>query len=131
MDFIRFIEVVESQYKQDLHCFRKELLHNFAGASCKNLFYQYKSYFKTCLHLARLKQCPKANLPEYNERSANLSEAVLFFSGIPSILWVVAMEMRVKNNPFLSTSFLFSTKNPNDPDFNFDLISDCIKEMLP
>ena len=67
---------------------------------------------------------------EYNERSANLSAAVLFFSGIPSILWVVAMEMRVRNNPFLSTSFLFWTKNPNDPDFNFDLISDCIKEMF-
>ena len=27
----------------------------------------------------------------------------------------------MKNNPFLDTSFLFSTKNPNDPDFWSDL----------
>ena len=54
MDFIRFIEVVKSQYKQDLHCSRKKLLHYFAGASCKTLFFQYISYFKTHLHLARL-----------------------------------------------------------------------------
>ena len=43
MDFIRFIEVVKSQYKQDLHCSRKKLLHNFAGASCKTLLFQYIS----------------------------------------------------------------------------------------
>ena len=37
----------------------------------------------------------------------------------------------MKNNPFLNTSFLFSMINPNDLDFNFDLISDCIKETHP
>ena len=49
MDFIRFMEVVKSQYKQDMYCFRKKLLRNFAGASCKTLFFQYISYFYTCL----------------------------------------------------------------------------------
>ena len=43
MDFIPFIEVVKSKYKQDLHCSRKKLLHNFAGASCKTLLFQYIS----------------------------------------------------------------------------------------
>ena len=125
--------MVKSQYKHDLHCsgYKEKTATQLYRRVLQDFAFQYMSYFKTGLHLARLKQCPKANRPEYNERSANLSEAVLFFSGIPSILWVVAMEMRVKNNPFLSTPFLFSTKNPNDPDFNFDLISDCIKEMLP
>ena len=41
--------------------------------------FQYISYFNAGLHLARVKQYPKANRPEYNERSANLSAAVLFF----------------------------------------------------
>ena len=41
--------------------------------------FQYISYFKTGLRLARLKQYPKANRPENNERSANLSAAVLVF----------------------------------------------------
>ena len=41
--------------------------------------FQYISYCKTGLRLARLKQYPKANRPENNERSANLSAAVLVF----------------------------------------------------
>ena len=110
---------------------RKKLLHNFTGASCKTLLSNDISYFKTDLRLARLKQYPKANRPENNERSANLQPCQQWCyssSGIPSILWVVSTEMTVKNNLFSSTSCLFSTKNPNDPDFNFDLISDCFKE---
>ena len=109
MDFIRFIEVVKSQYKQDLHCSRKKLLHNFAGASCKTLFFQYISYFKTHLHLALQEQYPKVNRPEYKERSKISKLATL--SGIPS-KW-----KWMKNYPFLDTSFLFLTKNPNYPDF--------------
>lgn len=38
----------------------------------KHLARYYFSYFKTQLHLARLKQYPEANCPEYNEISANL-----------------------------------------------------------
>ena len=41
--------------------------------------FQQISYFKTGLRLARLKQYPKANRPENNERSANLSAAVFVF----------------------------------------------------
>ena len=51
---------------------------------------------------------------QYNERSANLQPCqrpCYSFSRIPS-KW----KWR-KNNPLLDTSFLFSTKNPNDPDF--------------
>ena len=42
IDFIRFIGVVKSQYKQDLHCssYKKKLLYNSAGASCKTLLFQ-------------------------------------------------------------------------------------------
>ena len=35
----------------------------------------------------------------------------------------------MKNNPFFDTSFLFLTKNPNDPDF--DPILDFSKETHP
>ena len=75
------------------------MLHNFAGASCKTLLFQYTSCFKTRLHLARLKQCPKAKRLEYNERAANLQhfqQLCYSFSGIPSILWVVSMEINEK-----------------------------------
>ena len=40
----------------------------------------------------------------------------------------------MKNNDipfFKNTSLLFSMINPDDPDFNYDLISDCIKETHP
>ena len=65
--------------------------------------------------LARLKQYPIANLPEYNERSANLKhcqQPYYSFSGIPSIVGS-CMEI---NNSFLDASFLFLMKNSNDPD---------------
>ena len=101
IDFIRFIEVVKSQYKQDLHysSYKEKLLHKFAGMSCKTLLFQYIPYFMTHLHLACLKQYPKANHPEDNERSANLQHCQqpgYSFSGIPLILWVVSTEMNEK-----------------------------------
>ena len=75
------------------------MLHNFAGASCKTLLFQYTSFFKTRLHLVRPKQCRKANRLEYNERAANLQncqQPCYPFSGVPSIFWVVSMEMNEK-----------------------------------
>lgn len=49
----------------------RQISNNFAGTSCKTIIFQYISYFKIPLHLARLKQYPKAR-PEYSEKSANL-----------------------------------------------------------
>ena len=46
--------------------------------------------------LARQKQYPKANRPEYNERPANLrlcQQLCYSFFGIPLILWVVFIEI--------------------------------------
>ena len=64
----------DSQYKKDLLVHKdkfRQISNNFAGTSCKTIIFQYISYFKVPLHLARLKQYPKA-CPEYSERSANL-----------------------------------------------------------
>ena len=71
---------------------------SFTGASYKTSLFQYISYFKT-----RLKQYPKVNRPEYNERSANLQpcqQPCYSFSGMPSILRVVSMEMSEKYSLF-------------------------------
>ena len=69
---------------------KKTTIHNFAGAYYKTLLFNYISYFNY----------PKANRPEYNERSSNLQpchqQPCCSFSGIPSILWVVSMEMNEK-----------------------------------
>ena len=68
----------------------KTTIHNFAGAYYKTLLFNYISYFNY----------PKANRPEYNEKSSNLQpchqQPCCSFSGIPSILWVVSMEMNEK-----------------------------------
>ena len=49
--------------------------------------------------MARLKHYPCADRPEYNEGSANLQhcqQPCYSFSGIPSILWVIFIEMNEK-----------------------------------
>ena len=69
---------------------KKTTIHNFAGAYYKTLLFNYISYFNY----------PKANRPEYNERSSNLQpchqQPCCSFSAIPSILWAVSMEMNEK-----------------------------------
>ena len=69
---------------------KKTTIHNFAGAYYKTLLFNYISYFNY----------PKANRPEYSERSSNLQpchqQPCCSFSGIPSILWAVSMEMNEK-----------------------------------
>ena len=91
-------------------------------------------YFSSRYLISRLifKQYPWANRPEYNERSANLQhyqQPCYFFWRIPSTLWVVFTEKEWKIIPFLDMSFLFLTKNRNDPDFGADL--GFSKETLP
>ena len=46
---------------------RKKLLTQLYRRVLQDFAFQYISYFKTGLHLARLKQYPKANRPENNE----------------------------------------------------------------
>ena len=94
--FLQSILPVLSGGKIDLHnpivlvTTKKTTIHNFAGAYYKTLLFNYISYFNY----------PKANRPEYNERSSNLQpchqQPCCSFSGIPSILWVVSMEMNEK-----------------------------------
>ena len=113
--------MVKSQYKQDVHCsssqgqIETKLQHNFTGASCSILLFQQLSYFKTRLHSAHLKQYPWAK--QKNQQICNIiSSRVILSSGYRrycrSFQW-----KWMKNNPLLDTSFLFSTKNPNNPDF--------------
>ena len=66
--------LVKSQYKHDLHCssYKEITATQLHRRVLQDFAFQYIPYFKTGLHLARLKQYPKANRPEYNERSANL-----------------------------------------------------------
>ena len=77
--------MIKSQYKQDLHCsgYKEKTATQLHRRVLQDFAFQYISYFKTSLHLAHLKQYPKANRPEYIERSANLqrtlSAAVFFF----------------------------------------------------
>ena len=78
MDLIRFIGLVKSQYKQDLHCssykektatiLRRRVLQDFIFPVPANTYL----ISRLVLILARVKQYPKANRPEYNERSPNL-----------------------------------------------------------
>ena len=65
--------MVKSQYKHDLRCsgYKEKTATQLYRRVLQDFAFQYISYFKTGLHLARLKQCPKANRPEYNERTAN------------------------------------------------------------
>ena len=113
--------MVKSQYKQDVPCsssqgqIETKLQHNFTGASCSILLFQQLSYFKTRLHSAHLKQYPWAN--QKNQQICSIiSSRVILFSRYcrycRSFLW-----KWIKNHPLLDTSFLFSTKNPNNPDF--------------
>ena len=77
IDLMCFIRVVKSQYKQDLHCssYKEKTLTQL----CRHILQDFPFsihilhvYFKTGFHLAHLKQYPKANHPEYDERAANL-----------------------------------------------------------
>ena len=61
--------MVKSQYKHDLHCsgYKEKTATQLYRRVLQDFAFQYISYFKTGLHLARLKQYPKANRPENNE----------------------------------------------------------------
>ena len=117
--------MVKSQYEQDVHWsdYKEKTATQLYRRVLQDFAFQYISYFKTRLHLARLKQYPKANAPETmkDQQTCNLvSSRVILSPGhrlyCGSFLW-----KWMKNNPFLDTSFLFSTKTPNDPDFWSDL----------
>ena len=95
---------------------KKTTIHNFAGAYYKTLLFNYISYFNY----------PKANRPEYNERSANLrhcQQPCYSFFGIPSMLWVVPIEIFWIHRFFSYRKILIIRI--------FDLILDFSKETHP
>ena len=102
---------------------KKTTIHNFAGVSHKTLLFNYNTYLISTILKLTLQNTMK------DQETCNLvSSRVVLSPGYRrycgSFLW-----KWMKNNPFLDTSFLFSTKNPNDP--IFDLILDFSKETHP
>jgi len=76
IDFIRFIGVVKSQYKQDLHCssYKEKNFYTTSPSRLARLYFSNTYLISRVLrlHLAYLKQYPKANRPEYNEIAVDL-----------------------------------------------------------
>ena len=103
---------------------KKTTIHNFAGAYYKTLLFNYISYFNY----------PKANRPEYNERSSNLqpcrsSAAVLFF-----LRDTVDIVGRFYGNEWKITPFWihrFFSQRKILMIWIFDLILNFSKEMHP
>ena len=126
--------MVKSQYKQDLHysSYKEKTATKLCWHVLKTLLFQYIPYFKTHLHLACLSSILKLtiqNTMKDHQTCNPVSSSVILSPGYHwycgSFLW-----KWMRNNPSLDTSFLFSTKNPNDPDF-FYLILHFSKEMHP
>ena len=69
IDFIRFIGVVKSQYKQDLDC---SSYKEKTAPQLRRRILQDFTFPCLVFILGRLKQYPKGKRPEHNERSANL-----------------------------------------------------------
>ena len=90
--FILFIYLIFSAFRRPPCCHPPSVSavygHPFTSASCNKLPFQWISYFKIHLHLARLKQYPWANRPEYKERSAIcdiISSRVILSPGVLTI----------------------------------------------
>ena len=113
--------MVKSQYKQDLYysSYKEKTATKLCWHVLKTLLFQYIPYFKTHLHLACLSSILKLtiqNTMKDHQTCNPVSSSVILSPGYHwycgSFLW-----KWMRNNPSLDTSFLFSTKNPNDPDF--------------
>ena len=114
--FTRFIGVVKSTGIIPLFLLqRRKLLYTTSLARITRLYFSITYLISTILKLT-VQNTMK------NHQTCNLviSSRVVLSPGYRrycgSFLW-----KWMKNNPFLDTSFLFSTKNPNDPDFWSDL----------
>ena len=74
MGFIRFIEEVKSQYKQDLHCsnYKEKTATQLRRRVLQEFILPIQILFQDLSSFGPSKQYPNANRPEYKERSSNL-----------------------------------------------------------